>query len=133
MTDLRTTVCNEAFNFFHVEQEYRERLHEWQIQRNIQQLKGLIKAHVPPIEPRLRGCTMSALRKILLEDDESFKITRPAALKGSDGICDLEAAKSFIVENWKRVSLVAWSRYYGTWPQEQQPSTLKRKAEEAFK
>ncbi|KAK1757568.1 hypothetical protein QBC47DRAFT_160531 [Echria macrotheca] len=131
MADMRTAVRDEAFTFFHVEQEYRRRLREWQIERNMLQVKGLVKAHVPPLEPQLRGCTMSALRKILLEDDGSFKIARPAALKASDGIYDLEAVKSFIVENWKQVSRVAWFRYYGEWPQDQQPS-LKRKADEAL-
>jgi len=97
----------EAFSWFFVQETYNTRLREFRLQRSVDETKGLIKGLIPDLENQYRACVMSAMRKIILEDDTSFGLARPAALR-VDGVYDAGAVRDFIIENWEQVGEVAW-------------------------
>jgi hypothetical protein len=106
---MRAALRDEALSCFSVQAEYSERLRLWRLQRSVEEVKGLVKALIPTdLENQYRACVMSALQKIMLEDDRSFGIGPPANLKGPDGVYDAPAVRDFITENWKQLGDVAW-------------------------
>jgi hypothetical protein len=103
-------VRNEAFARFFVEAEYKQRLREWQLKRDDEQMKLLIKDLVPmTMDPQRRACLVSALRKVIMEDDQSFGFSIPG-LRDGDGLYHREAVRAFITENMDAVAKVAWAK-----------------------
>lgn len=108
--EVRAMVRNEAFERFFVEAEYRERLREWQLKRDWEQMKILIKESVPSImDPQRRACVVAALMKVVLEGDKSFGFD-PSGFRLADGFYDTNAVRSFIHNNLEEVGKVAWAR-----------------------
>ncbi|KAK0628130.1 hypothetical protein B0T17DRAFT_588340 [Bombardia bombarda] len=108
--DIRATVRDEAFSRFSVEHEYRERLRQWRLKTEAEQMKGLIKAEIPTdLDPQRRACVVGAMRRIMMEGDLTLGITPSSPVKDAQGFYDMEAARAFVVENWERLCPIAWS------------------------
>jgi hypothetical protein len=89
----------------------------------------LVKSLVPTeLENQYRACVMSALRKVILEDDHSFGLVSPAALKNTEGIYDTEAVCHFISQNWKQLGGAAWEIQKQRFAGHMGQKDLKRKA-----
>ncbi len=102
-------VRDEAFARFFVEAEYKLRLREWKLKRGEERLKSLLKELIPStMESQLRSCLLSAMRKIVMENDPSYGVA-PPGLKNVDGFYDAEAVRTFVRENQEQVGKVAWA------------------------
>ncbi len=107
--DLRAEVRDDAFARFYVESEYRERLRVWMVERRALEIKGMLKDFVPTdLEVNYRGCLMSALRKIVMDGDQSFGVFLSTPLKDADGIFDIGAVRGFVTQNWRPIGDAAW-------------------------
>ncbi|KAK3362832.1 hypothetical protein B0T25DRAFT_446048 [Lasiosphaeria hispida] len=130
--DLRATVRDEAFDRFLVEGEYRERLRLWRVQKSEEGMKGLIKEQVPAdLDPPFRGCLVSAMKKVVLENDQSFGISPPAQLKDSDGVYNKTAVQDFIMQNWQQLGDLAWANQLEKARQNMRIKELKEKSRSA--
>ncbi|KAH6854372.1 hypothetical protein B0I37DRAFT_336283 [Chaetomium sp. MPI-CAGE-AT-0009] len=108
--EMRALVRDQAFDRFLVEVEYTRRLREWQQKRNGEQMKSLIKELVPStMEPQRRACAVSALKKIIVENDASFGFDS-SGLRGADGLCDTDLVRRFVRDNLEQVGRVGWAR-----------------------
>ncbi|KAL1838387.1 hypothetical protein VTJ49DRAFT_2699 [Mycothermus thermophilus] len=110
MEEARAAVRDEAFARFIVGPEYRERLREFQLERDSVQMKTFIKELIPTeMDPQRRACLVSAMLKILMEDDRSFGFV-PSCLKNQEGLYDKDMARRFIQDNMVEVARVAWDK-----------------------
>lgn len=113
--EVRAMVRDEAFATFFVEVEYKQRLRAWQRKRDDEQMKSLIKELVPVAmnnqpsteDNQRRTCLISAMRKIIMEDDKSFGFD-PPNLRNADGFYNTEVVRSFVQDNMGEVGRVAW-------------------------
>ncbi|KAK3695208.1 hypothetical protein B0T22DRAFT_97720 [Podospora appendiculata] len=104
MQELRDMVRDEAFARFFVETEYRARLRAWRVQREAEQVKGLVKKLIPmDLDPHYRACLVSGMMKIIMEGDRSLGIVPETPLKDADGFYDMEATRAFVATNWERL------------------------------
>lgn len=127
---LREELRDEAVALFSVQAEYSERIHQWRLQRSFEEVKGLVKTIVPmDLERNYRGILMSALKKIVLEDDHSYGVTSPPAFKNAEGIYDTETIRDFITQNWKRLGDVAWHVHNRRSAEHLKKKELKEKAD----
>ena len=55
-----------------------------------------------------RSCVAKALKKVIMQGDESFGVVAPAHLRDGRGLYDEEAVRDFVRASWKRVGDVAW-------------------------
>jgi hypothetical protein len=109
----RTTVREEAFEYFpSVQATYERRIKEWNAKRQLEILwKAIIKPAVPlgTMDNHQRGVCASALKKIIIHGDDSFDgIVAPASLKDEDGLFNELAVQTWVENNWRAVSNVAW-------------------------
>ncbi|KAL2263851.1 hypothetical protein VTK26DRAFT_4760 [Humicola hyalothermophila] len=108
---IRETVRDEAFASFHVEAEYKTRLKEWRLKREAEEMKGLLKELTPAtLDPQIRACVVSALKKVVMEDDHSFGVTPSDPLKDDEGFYKIAAVYDFVRDNWEQIRDVAWER-----------------------
>ncbi|KAK3337334.1 hypothetical protein B0T19DRAFT_447922 [Cercophora scortea] len=108
--ELRDMVRDEAFARFFVETEYRARLWAWRVQREAEQVKGLVKELIPmDLDPHYRACLVGGMRKIVMEDDRSLGIIPEIPLKDADGFYDMEATRAFVARNWGKLGPITWS------------------------
>jgi len=106
----RVAIRDEAFARFLVEPEYKRTLREWRRQRQGLEMKKLVSEMVPDLpNPHYRGCLVSAMRKIILEDDRSYGIQPPTFIKDADGLYDEDVVRRFIQERWQDVGEAAWT------------------------
>jgi hypothetical protein len=106
----RSIVRDEAFARFFVELEYKQRLKDWRLNKDKVHIKSLIKELVPiAMESQRRACLVSAMRKIVMDDDPSFGIV-PSGLKDEDGLYSIEAVRSFVEANLGQVGRIAWAK-----------------------
>ncbi|KAK3989197.1 hypothetical protein QBC44DRAFT_89839 [Cladorrhinum sp. PSN332] len=112
---LRAMVRDEAFEAFFIEPEYNHRLNDWRLQKNVEQVKRLIKDFIPkedgeehrdPIQ--YRSCLVSGMKKVILENDTNFEAVVRPQFKDAEGFYDLDVVREFIVNNQKQVGEVAW-------------------------
>ncbi|KAK0730571.1 hypothetical protein B0H67DRAFT_596679 [Lasiosphaeris hirsuta] len=130
LQDLRATVRDEAFGQFFVEGEYRERLRLWRVQKSGEEVKSLIKEQIPvDLDPQYRGCLVSAMKKVVMENDERFGIPTPAQLQDSDGVYKSTAVQDFVAQNWRQVGDYAWANQQEKAQQNMKLKELKRKAQ----
>jgi hypothetical protein len=110
LEEARSMVRDEAFARFFVRPEYKQRLKDWQLKKDKEHIKSLIKELVPMVvESQRRACLVSAMRKIIMEDDPSFGII-PSGLKDADGFYNTEAVRCFVKENLGQVGGIAWAK-----------------------
>ncbi len=108
--EARAMVRDEAFARFFVEAEYKKRLRDWQLERDSQQMKSLLKELVAStMEPQLRACLLSAMKKIIMEGDLSFGFTS-LGLRDAAGFYDTQAVRDFVRDKSEEVGRVAWDR-----------------------
>ena len=109
LTQGRDTVRDEAFAWFHIEQQYEQRLKEWRSKRSSDETKRFLKELIPiELESSYRAAVMGAMRKIVIDGDESFDITPPTTLKDSYGVFDKEAVRKFVNDSLEVVGKRAW-------------------------
>lgn len=110
ITDARVATRNEAFARFLLEPEYKRTLREWRRQRQELEMKKLINEMVSDLpNPHYRGCLISAMRKIILENDKSYGIQPPTSIMDADGLYDENVVRKFIQEHWQDVGEAAWT------------------------
>ena len=126
----RKMISDDAFSCFFVQSEYQQRLINWHIQRGTEDVKILIKQLIPSLEPQYKACLVSALRKIILESDQSFGISPARPLKDYHGVFDMILVRDFIMGNWSQVGEVAWEIQRKKAQHHLRLKELKRKAEE---
>lgn len=100
----------EAFEHFGVRREYEERLIDYRKQRQLETLwRAVIKPALPQegIDYQRRGVAASALKKIILQDDESFGILPTTPLKDSNGLYLEDEVRRFVQLRWEDVAEVA--------------------------
>ncbi|KAL2020164.1 hypothetical protein VTK56DRAFT_8688 [Thermocarpiscus australiensis] len=108
---IRAAVRDEAFAYFFVELEYKTRLRDWRLQKDTENMKSLIKDLIPnALNPQFRACLISAMRKIVMEDDQSFGIAPSTPIRDLDGLYDTEVACRFVRDGWRQVGEIAWAR-----------------------
>ncbi|KAI1133188.1 hypothetical protein F5Y10DRAFT_229604 [Nemania abortiva] len=103
----RDIVREQAFEYFPgVQLIYNSRILDWRIKKQREALwKDVIKPAVPSdMHYDRRGPCCSALKKIILHEDESFGgIVAPPSLKNEDGLFDEDAVRVWVENNWQRV------------------------------
>jgi hypothetical protein len=110
IVEARAAVRDEAFARFHVGPEYHMRLREFRLKRDSEQMKAFIKELIPTgMDPHRRSCLVSAMIKILMEDDTSFGPV-PVGHRDAEGFYNKEVARSFIQSNMAEVEKAAWGR-----------------------
>lgn len=109
---VRAQVRDDAFTCFPgVKEEYQTRLIEWMREKSKTTALAAIKAIVPEdLEPQRRGNLITALKKIIFMDDESFGIVPEQSLKSPDGMYLVENIRSWVAENWQGVYEMAWQK-----------------------
>lgn len=113
--EMRDRVREEAFaRWALASSEYETRLLEWKVQKRRDEIwQDVIKGTIPPPKPdeniNIRSVTLSALKKIILLDDQSFDgIVPDTPLRGDDGMYDVDATRAFVEARWEAVRDVAW-------------------------
>ena len=130
--EMRTMVRDEAFAHFFVEVEYKRRLKEWQLKRDEEQMKSLLKELIPStMEPQRRSCLLSAMRKIIMQEDLPYGFT-PPNLRNADGFYDASVVRTFVRDNGERVGKLAWDEQQHKAQEAIRLKAYSRKAEEAI-
>ncbi|KAI0165989.1 hypothetical protein GGR57DRAFT_496269 [Xylariaceae sp. FL1272] len=123
----RDLIRLQAFEKFPASKmQYDKVLCQWQLSNQRTRITNdIIKVNVPDeLDPHRRGCCISALKKIILDGDESFAgIQVPLSCKDTiTGLFDEEQIKSWVQTHWKHVSAAAWHKQ-----QERAKASAKRK------
>ncbi|RKU42788.1 hypothetical protein DL546_003238 [Coniochaeta pulveracea] len=108
---VREHVRDAAFSRFPaVRETYHERLHAFLVQRQRDFIKKeVIKPSVPlDVDANKRGVVVSALKKIILEGDQTFGITPRDTLLNVDGLYESDRVKAWVEKNWEDVLESAW-------------------------
>lgn len=115
LLNVRVEVAQQAFERFPgVKEEYDGRLKAWRMLKSTEAVKRAIKELVPDNgNSQFRGTLTSAMRKTILEDDQSFGVFPDSPFKTEDGLYDLEVVRMFITEKAEDLGAVAWERHYG--------------------
>lgn len=128
--EARAMVRDQAFAMFFVEAGYKRRLREWQLGKDEEQVKSLLKELIPStMEPQLRSCLLSAMRKIVIQSDTSYGFV-PSGLRNGDGFYDAEVVRTFVQDNSERVGRLAWAEQLQKAQEAMRLKALKRRAEE---
>lgn len=130
--EVRAMVRDEAFARFFVEADYKKRLREWQLKKDSEQMKSLLKELVPSTtEPQLRACLLAAMRKIIMEDDSSYGFSAVGS-RDADGFYNVEAVRAFVQHNMERVGQVAWAQQQQRAQEAMRMKACSKKVEEAM-
>lgn len=117
----RDEVARDAFaRFAGAEADYRARRHAFLLGRQREAIRGeLIAAAVPEVDAAdqravmNRACLVKALRRIVLDGDESYGVALPEGadgLRDADGLFALERVAAFIGRVREQVGQVAMER-----------------------
>ncbi|KAK1828201.1 hypothetical protein QBC39DRAFT_359737 [Podospora conica] len=107
----RDTVRDQAFSWFHIEQEYEGRVREWRSKRSVDEMKKFLKGIIPTdLENNYRATLTGALRKIIIEGDQTFGVTLPGTMRDRYGVFDKEMVRDFVQQNLEEVGDKAWER-----------------------
>ncbi|KAI1860648.1 uncharacterized protein JN550_011496 [Neoarthrinium moseri] len=109
----RDETREEAFQQFGVRDVYHARLIDFQKERQRQTLwKDVIKAAIPPnLDPHWRSVAASALKKIIMQDDDSFDGYRPQVhIRDDDGMYIEDEVRRFVQDSWEAVGKIAWEQ-----------------------
>lgn len=118
----RDQILREALDRFQVEAEYRQRLDEHRRETQAAHIwNTLIKAAFPasatylsPNVPEYRGCLIKALKRIILEGDESYGVMPDPELplKDDGGFYIMENVHEFINRHHRDVGSAALARHH---------------------
>ncbi|KAM7211438.1 hypothetical protein V8F06_013169 [Rhypophila decipiens] len=109
---MRAQVEEQALERFSgAKQDYESRLRAWRLVKNTEAVKRMLKELVPPHDNiHYRSTLVSALKKIILDGDQSFKVYPDTPFKTEDGFYDLDAVRTFFAEKGDELGAVAWQR-----------------------
>lgn len=114
----RGKVTEEALDLFHVREEYTKVRREYLIERQRDKIwNDVIKNSVPPADPGdqssvlYRACLVKALKRLILERDESYGVMFEENMLGENGFYDLEKVRAFIVRVKDEVGEAAMNRH----------------------
>lgn len=65
-------------------------------------------ANLKDLEKNWRGLLRSALAKVIIDDDDSFKGIKPPRLRDAEGVLQVDDVKDWIKRNWVEVGRAAW-------------------------
>ncbi|KAK3487259.1 hypothetical protein B0T13DRAFT_109672 [Neurospora crassa] len=112
INDLRVHVRDEAFRAFNVEPIYWAQLKDWRLKKEPEAVKNLIKSAIPnDLDPQYRGSLLSAIKKIIMEDNRELGWLRPISLRDDEGFYDKDMTRAFVEENWEAIGKVAFKKY----------------------
>ncbi|ETS86839.1 hypothetical protein PFICI_00667 [Pestalotiopsis fici W106-1] len=105
----RQEVTEEASDEFGVRETYVTQLGDFLKERQRLTLwKEVIKPAIPnDLEPNFRSCAASAMKKIVMEDNEAFGVQPTTALKDDNGLYLEDKVRQFVEANWQEVGRVA--------------------------
>ncbi|KAK8097773.1 uncharacterized protein PG998_013259 [Apiospora kogelbergensis] len=109
----RDGALEDTFKQFGVRETHDARILEFRKKRQAEALwKEVIKPAVPTegIEPMFRGCATNGLKKIIMQDDESFGVVPDEPLRDKDGLFDEDAVRRFVKAHWKEVGGIGFQR-----------------------
>ncbi|KAI9155683.1 hypothetical protein HJFPF1_08272 [Paramyrothecium foliicola] len=114
----RDEVTGEAIKLFGVENEYASRRHQGILEQQRDHIwTRVIKAGIPPADPSKpteilhRSLLVKALKKIILDGDESFDVALDASFKDDQGLFVVENVQRFIADHGERVGQAAFARH----------------------
>ena len=108
---MRARVQQEALERFGVEKDWDDRLRGWRLLKDLERVRGVIKELVPEnTDLHYRGTLMSAMKKTILEDDQTFGVFPSSPFKKEDGFYDMEVVRAFITEKAGELGEVAWGK-----------------------
>ncbi|EGY21986.1 hypothetical protein VD0002_g1915 [Verticillium dahliae] len=133
----REQIKHEAFARFHVEAEYNRRLDEYIREKQIDTVWKDIKAAFPAADPtdkyacQSRGCTIKALKKVIIEGDTSFGVLpdEDSPMRDKDGFFIFENVYDFISRKGQEVGRAAMARHHQAYEELLETKGLKRKQE----
>ncbi|PNY25122.1 Uncharacterized protein TCAP_04937 [Tolypocladium capitatum] len=99
----RVQITKEAFARFNVEGEFKARRDAFLLDKQKETIwNKLIKGSIPvpqqsdPEAINYRSCLVKALKRIILEDDESYGVRPDGSFKGEDGFYSFENVVEFV-------------------------------------
>jgi hypothetical protein len=77
----------------------------------VDEMKRFLKAVIPTdLENNYRAALSGAMRKIIIEGDQSFGVTPLAVVRDRYGVFDKDVVRDFIKQNMEGVGKMAWDR-----------------------
>ena len=114
----RGTVTEEALDIFHVRDEFTKVRREYLREKQRDRIwNDVIKTSIPPADPEdkksilYRACLVKALKRLILERDESYGVVFEEDMLGEDGLYDLEKVQAFIDRAKDEVGKAAMKRH----------------------
>ncbi|KAI1774966.1 hypothetical protein F4818DRAFT_417312 [Hypoxylon cercidicola] len=112
----RDSVRAEAFERFPgARHAYEARLMDLRKEKQSQALwRCVIKAAIPPSDndqqayKHWRSNLAKALKKIIMQDDDSLGVRPATPLRDSDGLYDEDRVRQFVADTWQEVGRLAW-------------------------
>ncbi|EEY20163.1 predicted protein [Verticillium alfalfae VaMs.102] len=109
-----------GFTRFHVEAEYNRRLDEYIREKQTDAVWKDIKGAFPAADPtdkyacQYRGCTIKALKKVIIEGDTGFGVLpdEDSPMRDKDGFFILENVHDFISRKGEEVGRAAMARHH---------------------
>ncbi|VUC26205.1 unnamed protein product [Clonostachys rosea] len=115
----REEVTQQAMDKFAVKDEFEQRRREFLVERDRDAIwKNVIKLQVPEADLSdtksitFRGCLLKALKKIILEGDDTYGALPENNLKDENGFFIPEAVKTFISENMDDIGYKAYGLHH---------------------
>ncbi|CAG9977608.1 unnamed protein product [Clonostachys byssicola] len=115
----REQVTHQAMDKFGVEEEFEQRRQEFLLERDRDAIwKNVIKVQVPEADLSntksitYRGCLLKALKKIILEGEETHGVVPGNSMKDENGFFIPEAVKTFIDENKNEIGSKAYGMHH---------------------
>lgn len=110
----REQITQEAFDWFHVEDEFKARRQEFLLERQREMIwTQVIKGSIPEADPAderailYRSCLVKALKRVILEDDGRYGVLPERSLKDQDGFYISEDVVDFITRHQDAIGRAA--------------------------
>ncbi|CAH0023032.1 unnamed protein product [Clonostachys rhizophaga] len=115
----REEVTQQAMDKFDVRKEFEQRRQEFLLERDRDAIwKNVIKVQVPEADLSntksitYRGCLLKALKKIILEGEETCGVVPGNSMKDENGFFIPDAVKTFIRENKDAIGYKAYGMHH---------------------
>ncbi|KAF7551825.1 hypothetical protein G7Z17_g4768 [Cylindrodendrum hubeiense] len=110
----REQVTQEAFDWFHVQDEFEARRQEFLLEKQKDMIwTKIIKGSIPDADPSdqlailYRSCLVKALKRVILEGDDRYGVLPESSLKDKDGFYIPEDVVDFITKHQDKIGKVA--------------------------
>ncbi|KAK3187283.1 hypothetical protein K4F52_003914 [Lecanicillium sp. MT-2017a] len=115
----RAKITDEALERFGVREEYTRVRHEFLLERQRDTIwNDAIKNSVPAADPDdqrsilYRACLVKALKRVILERNESYDVKFDEAMMGEDGFYNMGAVRAFIQANKDDIGRTAMRKHH---------------------